>query len=199
MLLRRENILGFRLLANNSKIPTTTIGWIFFLPTKPEEIPELTMNRNNEWVSTCSARNSLYFLARLMSLEGQSDTEIHFYKTWGLSISQDTDNEGRNIPATHKTSDLWRERRHTFSLTLSQFFKLIYNIMLLLVLYGRCSHAVSDDNPVKPPKKSCGRIMLRNPIHVLILSILIPRFFFFYFVEWDPGNTWHQRDRGNVI
>jgi len=48
VLLRRENILGFRLLANNSKIPTTAIGCIFFLPTKPEEIPELTMNRNNE-------------------------------------------------------------------------------------------------------------------------------------------------------
>lgn len=203
MLLRRENILGFRLLANNSKIPTTAVGWIFFpLPTKPEEIPELTMNRNNEWVSTPSARNSLDFLARLMSLEGQSDTEIHFYKTLGVEDkpSQDTDNEGRNIPATHKISDLWRRRRHTFSLALSHYFLLIYNIILLLVLYERCSDAVSDDNPVKPPKKSCGRITLRNPINILILSILIPRFlFFFHFVEWSPGNTWHQRSRGNVI
>lgn len=75
--------------------------------------------------------------------------------------------------------------------------------MLLLVLYERCSDAVSDDNPVKPPKKSCGRIMLGNPINILILSILIPRFFFFFlhFVEWGPGNTWHKRcvrDRENI-
>lgn len=181
MLLRRENILGFRLLANNSKIPTTAVGWIFFLPTKPEEIPELTMNRNNEWVSTPSARNSLDFLARLMSLEGQSDTEIHFYKTWGLRISQVKTQimkaEIFQLPIKHQ---IFGEREDTLSPSLFPIiFLLIYNVMLLLVLYERCSDAASDDNPVKPPKKSCGRIMLRNPVSLLILSILIPRFFFF--------------------
>lgn len=101
------------------------------------------------------------------------------------------------LPIKHQK---FGEREDTLSPSLfSHYFLLIYNIMLLLVLYERCSDAVSDDNPVKPPKMSCGRIMLRNPISISILSILIPRFFFLHFVKWGPGNTWHQRARGKVI
>lgn len=123
MLLRRENILGFRLLANNSKIPITAIGWIFsFQPNQRKFL-------NWQWTGTMSesvtlnARNSLDFLARLMCLEGHNDTEIHFCKTWGLKISQTKmqimSTEIFQLPIKHHTSQEWKD-----TLSLSSFPKL---------------------------------------------------------------------------
>lgn len=60
------------------------------------------------------------------------------------------------LPIKHQ---IFEKREDTLSPSLFPNFLLIYNIMLLLVLYERCSDAVCEDDPVKPPKKSCRRVM----------------------------------------
>lgn len=78
-----------------------------------------------------------------MSLEGHSDTGIHFYKTWGLKISQAKTQiinaEIFELPMKY----ILGERKETLSPSFCpNFFAHLY-ITLLLVLHEKCCQTLS--------------------------------------------------------